>query len=127
MPFLSISLSLADKVFGFIPSTESRNWLNLHWPSFVMLRRICTVNFFPIILKVLSIGHAFIASCRTLQSSPFNLPSTHLITILSLSNLYAYLCISNIRNNMTTQTQHKHQWSVTSNHWRCNTCGKTYG
>jgi len=28
---------------------------------------------------------------------------------------------------MTTQTQHKHQWTVRSNHWQCNTCGKTYG
>ncbi|SMH70595.1 protein of unknown function [Candidatus Nitrosotalea okcheonensis] len=32
-----------------------------------------------------------------------------------------------IENNMTTQAQHKHQWSVISNHWQCNTCGKTYG
>src|SRR5579872_755915 len=127
MPFFSISRSRAERVFGFIPSTESRNWLNLVWPSFVMLRKICTVNFFPIILKVLSIGHALRDSSKCLHSSSFNLPLPQLLYLISLSNLYAYLCISNIGNNMTTQTQHEHQWTVTSKHWQCSTCGKTYG
>ena len=59
---------------------------------------MCTVNFFPIILKVLSIGHAFILSNNTLHSSSFNLPYPHLISLLSVSNLYTYLCIVSIEN-----------------------------
>ena len=57
---------------------------------------MCTVNFFPIILKVLSIGQAFILSSNTLLSSSFNLPYPHLISLLSLPNLYSYLCILTI-------------------------------
>src|SRR6267143_5871929 len=57
---------------------------------------MCTVNFFPIILKVLSIGQAFILSSNTLHSSSFNLPYSHLLSLLSLPNLYSYLCIVTI-------------------------------
>jgi thioredoxin 1 len=95
MPSFSISRNLAESVFGLIPSIESKNSLNLFWPSCI-LRKMCTVNFFPIILKVLSIGHAFIPSINTLHSSSFNLPYPHLISLLSLSNLYSYLCIVTI-------------------------------
>jgi len=59
---------------------------------------MCIVNFFPIILKVLSIGQAFILSSNTLHASSFNLPYPHLISLLSLSNLYTYLCIVSIEN-----------------------------
>ena len=43
-------------------------------------------------------GHAFILSSKTLHSSSFNLPFPHLISLLSVSNLYTYLCIVNIEN-----------------------------
>ncbi|MBI1829335.1 MAG: thioredoxin [Thaumarchaeota archaeon] len=81
---------------------------------------MCTVNFFPIILKVLSIGQAFILSSNTLHSSSFNLPYPHLISLLSLSNLYSYLCIVSIENRgdkkIENQVQNKaaHVKEVTS-------------
>ncbi|HJW20107.1 MAG TPA: hypothetical protein VJ571_06080 [Candidatus Nitrosotalea sp.] len=25
------------------------------------------------------------------------------------------------------KTHHEHKWDISSNHWRCSTCGKTYG
>jgi len=29
---------------------------------------------------------------------------------------------------MTQQMQHEHKWTVTSDHhWKCDTCGKTFG
>ena len=82
---------------------------------------MCTVNFFPIILIVLSIGHAFILSNSTLHSSSFNLPFPHLISLLSVSNLYTYLCIVNIENRgdkkIENQTQNKtvHVREISSN------------
>ena len=84
---------------------------------------MCTVNFFPIILKVLSIGHAFILSSSTLHSSSFNLPFPHLISLLSVSNLYTYLCIVNIENRgdkkIENQIQNKavHVKEITSDQW----------
>ena len=122
MPFFSISRSLAESVFGFIPSIESRNSLNLLWSSCVMLRKMCTVNFFPIILNVLSIGQAFMLSSNTLHSSSFNLPYPHLISLLSVSNLYTYLCIVSIENRgekkiENTQNKEIHVKEISSSQW----------
>jgi len=83
---------------------------------------MCIVNFFPIILKVLSIGQAFILSSNTLHSSSFNLPYPHLISLLSLSNLYTYLCIVSIENRgdkkIENQVQNKaNTKEITSSQW----------
>jgi thioredoxin 1 len=81
------------------------------------------VNFLPIILKVLSIGHAFILSSNTLHSSSFNLPFPHLITLLSVSNLYTYLCIVSIENRgdkkieNQVQSRDAHTKEITSSQW----------
>ena len=55
-PSFSISLSLNDRVFGFICSIESMNWLNRVCFSNIMFRKSKRVNFLPIILRVLLIG-----------------------------------------------------------------------
>jgi thioredoxin 1 len=83
---------------------------------------MCIVNFFPIILKVLSIGQAFILSSNTLHSSSFNLPYPHLISLLSLSNLYTYLCIVSIENRgdkkIENQVQNKaNTKEISSSQW----------
>src|SRR5918992_5984170 len=53
----SISFNLAESIFGFIPSIESRNWL-----SRIISRIIEIVNFLPTNLNVVSIGQHFISS-----------------------------------------------------------------
>ena len=84
---------------------------------------MCTVNFFPIILNVLSMGQAFMLSINTLHSSSFNLPYPHLISLLSLPNLYSYLCIVSIEkrgdNKIENQVQNKaaHVKEITSSEW----------
>jgi thioredoxin 1 len=84
---------------------------------------MCTVNFFPIILKVLSIGQAFILSSNTLHSSSFNLPYPHLISLLSVSNLYTYLCIVSIDDRgdkkIENQVQNRdvHVKEISSGQW----------
>jgi hypothetical protein len=60
-PLFSISFNLAESIFGFIPSMESRNWLNLVL-SRIISRIIKIVNFLPTNLNVVSIGQHFISS-----------------------------------------------------------------
>ena len=62
-------------------------------------------------------------SNNTLHSSSFNLPYPHLISLLSLSNLYTYLCIVSIENRgdkkIENQVQNKdsHAKEITSSQW----------
>jgi len=62
-------------------------------------------------------------SNNTLHSSSFNLPYPHLISLLSLSNLYTYLCIVNIENRgdkkIENQVQNKavHVKEIASTQW----------
>src|SRR5918992_2434161 len=60
-PLFSISFNLAESIFGFIPSIESRNWLNLVL-SRIISRIIKIVKFLPTNLNVVSIGQHFISS-----------------------------------------------------------------
>ncbi|HEV2192376.1 MAG TPA: thioredoxin [Nitrosopumilaceae archaeon] len=58
-----------------------------------------------------------------MHSSSFNLPYPHLISLLSLSNLYSYLCIVNIENRgdkkIENQVQNKdaHTKEISSSQW----------
>ena len=62
-------------------------------------------------------------SSNTLHSSSFNLPYPHLISLLSVSNLYTYLCIVSIENRgdkkIENQIQNKsvHAKEISSSQW----------
>lgn len=105
-----------ERVFGFIPSTDSINWLNLVC-LLIMLRNIKTVNFFPISLEVMSRGQFFIPSMLYIISPDCNLPRLHLLTILSLTNLntfYIIVSISIDRIRMTSDMDNDLRYRIGS-------------
>src|SRR5918912_2833759 len=98
-PSFSISLNLTDRVLGLAFSIEFSNWLNLFCLPFIIFLKIKTVNFLPIVLKVLLMGQDFISMT---VSEGFIICVMAFLTLADLAIsiatinaifLYSYLCI----------------------------------